>query len=209
MERLVQFITHRNARYGYVEGAELALRGGCKWIQLRMKDATDEEIRQAVVKLKPACRQYGATLIIDDRVDIALEMNADGVHLGKKDMPVSEARHMAGSKFIIGGTANTLDDFRRLHEQGADYIGCGPFKYTTTKQKLAPILGIGGYRDIMCKARAEGINLPTVAIGGIIRKDIPAIMATGVDGIAISGAVINAENPEKEMGEIMRTMTII
>jgi len=201
--RQIQFITHRNDRYGYADGARMALRGGCKWIQLRMKDATDDEVRSVAEEIQPLCRQYEAILILDDRVELAKELKADGVHVGRSDMPVDEARCVLGEEFIIGGTANTFADIERLHRQGADYIGCGPFRFTATKEKLAPVLGIGGYRDIVRRMRGAGIDLPVVAIGGITRADIPLIMETGVNGIALSGAVLNAENPVTEMERII------
>lgn len=199
----IQFITHCNERYGYAEGARMALCGGCKWIQLRMKNATDDEVRSVAKEIQPLCRRHGAVFIIDDRVELARELCADGVHLGRNDMPVDEARGVLGGDFIIGGTANTFADIERLHRQGADYIGCGPFRFTSTKEKLAPVLGIEGYRDIIRRMREAGISLPVVAIGGITRADIPLIMATGVNGIALSGTVLNAEDPVREMQKIM------
>lgn len=195
----VQFITHRNERFGYVEGARMALEGGCKWIQLRMKGATDDEVRAAAAAIQPLCKQHEAVFVIDDRVALAKELKADGVHLGKNDMPVGEARHVLGEDFIIGGTANTFGDIERLHREGADYIGCGPFRFTTTKQNLAPVLGLDGYFTLVNRMRAAGILLPVVAIGGIRFDDIPDIMRTGVRGIAVSGAVLGAPDPVAEM----------
>lgn len=195
----VQFITHRNERFGYVDGARMALEGGCKWIQLRMKGATDDEVRAAAAAIQPLCKQHEAVFVIDDRVGLAKELKADGVHLGKNDMPVGEARHVLGEDFIIGGTANTFGDIERLHREGADYIGCGPFRFTTTKQNLAPVLGLEGYFTLVNRMRAAGILLPVVAIGGIRFEDIPDIMRTGVRGIAVSGAVLGAPDPVAEM----------
>ena len=195
----VQFITHRNERFGYVDGARMALEGGCKWIQLRMKGATDDEVRAAAAAIQPLCKEHEAVFVIDDRVGLAKELKADGVHLGKNDMPVGEARHVLGEDFIIGGTANTFGDIERLHREGADYIGCGPFRFTTTKQNLAPVLGLEGYFTLVNRMRAAGILLPVVAIGGIRFEDIPDIMRTGVRGIAVSGAVLGAPDPVAEM----------
>ena len=195
----VQFITHRNERFGYVDGARMALEGGCKWIQLRMKGATDDEVRPAAAAIQPLCKQHEAVFVIDDRVALAKELKADGVHLGKNDMPVGEARHVLGEDFIIGGTANTFEDIERLHREGADYIGCGPFRFTTTKQNLAPVLGLDGYFTLVNRMRAAGILLPVVAIGGIRFEDIPDLMRTGVRGIAVSGAVLGAPDPVAEM----------
>ncbi len=201
----IQFITHFNDQYGYVDGARMALEGGCRWIQLRMKGASDDEVAEAAAQIQPLCREYEAIFLLDDRVELAKSLKADGVHLGKNDMPISEARRVLGEEFIIGGTANTFDDIERLSSQGADYIGCGPFRFTTTKEKLAPVLGLEGYRRIVAQMEAKGINLPIVAIGGITCEDIPALMQTGIDGIAISGAVLNAADPVAEMKRMIET----
>lgn len=196
---MIQFITHSNERYDHVEGAKLALQGGCRWIQLRMKDAMEIDFLRAAKKIRRLCDEYHATFILDDHVEWVGLTDADGVHLGKNDMPVDEARKMLGQNKIIGGTANTFEDVERLFRQGADYIGCGPFRFTTTKKNLSPVLGLEGYRDITAQMKAHDIQLPIVAIGGILHQDIPAIMQTGVTGIAVSGAILNAENPVEEM----------
>lgn len=196
---MIQFITHSNERYDHVEGAKLALQGGCRWIQLRMKDAIEIDFLRVAKKIRRLCDEYHATFILDDHVEWVGLTGADGVHLGKNDMPVDEARKMLGRNRIIGGTANTFEDVERLSRQGADYIGCGPFRFTTTKKNLSPVLGLEGYRSITAQMKAHDIQLPIVAIGGILHQDIPAIMQTGVTGIAVSGAVLNAENPVEEM----------
>lgn len=196
---MIQFITHSNTRYDYVEGARLALEGGCRWIQLRMKDAQEVEFLLAAKQIGAMCKEYGATFILDDHVEWVGITGADGVHLGKNDMPVDEARNQLGANRIIGGTANTFEDVERLWRQGANYIGCGPYRFTTTKKNLSPVLGLDGYRHIISQMKAHDINLPVVAIGGILQPDIKDIMATGVSGIAVSGAILNAENPVEEM----------
>ena len=205
--RAIQFITHDNGSIGYVEGARMALEGGCKWIQLRMKDASDDEVRQAAAEIQPMCKEHEAVFLLDDRVELAKELHADGVHLGKNDMPIDEARRILGEEYIIGGTANTFDDIQRIASQGADYIGCGPFRFTTTKKNLAPVLGIEGYRDIIAKMRNAGINIPMVAIGGITPDDIDEILATGVQGIAVSGTVLNADDPVEMMKKLINNST--
>lgn len=196
---MIQFITHSNTRYDYVEGARLALEGGCRWIQLRMKDAQEVDFLLAAKQIGAMCKEYGATFILDDHVEWVGITGADGVHLGKNDMPVDEARNQLGANRIIGGTANTFEDVERLWRQGANYIGCGPYRFTTTKKNLSPVLGLDGYRHIISNMKAHDINLPVVAIGGILQPDIKDVMATGVSGIAVSGAILNAENPVEEM----------
>lgn len=200
---MVQFITHYTDRYTYLDSVRIALEGGCRWIQLRMKEASPEEIIPIAKEAMAMCHKHGATFIIDDHVELVKQLKADGVHLGKNDMPIDEARRILGKDFIIGGTANTFEDVRMHAEAGADYIGCGPFRFTTTKKNLSPVLGLEGYTDIVSKMKAEGINLPIVAIGGITKEDIPLLMKTEITGIAISGSVLRAENPIKEMKEII------
>ena len=196
---MLQFISHYTDKYSYLDSIRLALQGGCRWIQLRMKDATDDEVRPIAIEAQKLCKQYGATFIIDDRVALVKELQADGVHLGKNDMPIAEARRLLGPDYIIGATANTIWDVKAHYAAGADYIGCGPFRFTTTKQKLSPVLGLDGYRRIIIEMRAAHIDIPIVAIGGITKDDIPAILATGITGIALSGTVLRAANPIEEM----------
>lgn len=203
----MQFITHYTEQYSYLDAARLALEGGCRWVQLRMKEAPVEAIEPVAREVQLLCRQYGATFIIDDQVELVRKLRADGVHLGKKDMPIAEARRLLGETFLIGGTANTFEDVRTHYEAGADYIGCGPFRYTTTKKNLSPILGLEGYKAITCRMREAGIHLPIVAIGGITVDDIPDILQTGVDGIALSGTVLRAASPVEEMKRIMNLST--
>ena len=200
---MVQFITHYTEQYTYLDSVRLALDGGCQWIQLRMKETPSNEIIPVAKEAITMCRQHGATFIIDDHVELVKQLGADGVHLGKNDMPIAEARQILGKDFIIGGTANTFEDVRMHAEAGADYIGCGPFRFTSTKKNLSPILGLEGYTNIVSRMKAEGIHLPIVAIGGITKEDIPSLMETGITGIAISGSVLRAENPTKEMKEII------
>ena len=204
--RPFQFITHCNNRYDYIEGARLALEGGCRWIQLRMKNTPDCKIEEAAARLKPLCAEYGAVFILNDRVDLALKVKADGVHLGKNDTDPAEARKQAGASFIIGGTANTFADVKTLVEKGVNYIGLGPYRFTATKERLSPILGIDGYGDIMKQCKKSGINIPIVAIGGIEKENIPALMKTGIPGIAVSSAILSANDPARETKEIMKIL---
>ena len=111
---MLQFITHQTPRFGIIEGAVAALNGGCKWIQLRMKGAPIEAVRQSAQQLIPLCKEHEAILVLDDYAQLAADLDIDGVHLGKLDMPVSEARLLIGEKYIIGGTANTFEDIQGL-----------------------------------------------------------------------------------------------
>lgn len=204
---MLQFITHHNSRFGYVDGARMALEGGCRWVQLRMKEASEAELIETGKAIRQLCDRYGARFIIDDHVELVAHIGADGVHLGRQDMPVDEARRVLGSDYIIGGTANTLADVVRLNRLGANYIGCGPFRFTTTKQRLSPILGLEGYAEVVQGMRREGIAMPIVAIGGILLDDVSEIMATGVNGVAISGAILNAHDPVAETAKFITELS--
>lgn len=201
---MIQFISHFTEQHTYLDSIRLALEGGIKWVQLRMKDATEDEIISVGTEVRKLCDQYGATFIIDDHVELVHKLKADGVHLGKNDMPIAEARNILGKDIIIGGTANTFEDIAAHYQATADYIGCGPFRFTTTKKGLSPTLGLEGYRSIMTKVKEAGINIPVVAIGGITAEDIPDIMQTGISGIALSGAILRAENPIEEINRILK-----
>ena len=200
----LQFITHYNDRYSYIDSARIALEGGCRWIQLRMKDAEESLLEETAIVVQQLCRAYNATFIIDDNVGLAKKIKADGVHLGKNDMPIAEARKILGPDFIIGGTVNSFDDVLH-HLQGStpDYFGCGPFRFTSTKKNLAPILGYDGYKLILKQMHDNNIHIPLVAIGGICKNDIPQLLRCGVSGIALSGSILNAPNPTQEMTEII------
>lgn len=207
-EYRLQFITHHNERFTYTDSARLALEGGCRWVQLRMKGADKELLEATALEVKELCRSYGAKFIIDDDALLAKQIGADGVHLGKEDMPVAEARAILGSDFIIGATVNSFADILH-HTQNAkpDYFGCGPYRFTTTKARLSPILGIDGYREIIRQKREHEIDIPLVAIGGITKADIPQLLASGVDGIALSGSIINADEPTTKMQEIVELIS--
>lgn len=194
----IQFITHSTEKYGYYESAKIALEGGIRWIQLRMKDASMNEIRKEAIRIRDLCKQYQALFFIDDHVELALELHADGVHLGQMDMPMKDARKLTGKDLWIGGTANSFSQIQALDKEGADYIGLGPYRFTHTKNKLSPILGLDGIQKIILQCQLRKIELPIHVIGGIRKEDVQAILRSGVDGIAISSAILQADNPLEE-----------
>lgn len=206
MERL-QYISHCNDRFDFVEGIAQALRGGCRWIQLRMKDASEAQIVSIGKQVNDLCRSYGAKFIIDDHVQLVRSVGAVGVHLGKNDMPVDAARAILGKDAIIGATANCYDDIVNAVTLGADYIGLGPFRFTTTKKRLSPVLGLEGYRDIVTRCRQNAISTPIVAIGGITVDDVASLMATGIGGIAVSGAILNADSPSSQTRQFLKLLS--
>ncbi len=199
----LQFITQDTTQVEITAGVEAFLAGGGRWVQLRMKEATDEAIVEAGRAILPLCKACGAVLIVNDRPELALEIGADGVHLGKNDSSPTEARKILGPDAIIGCTANTFADIEMLNGYPIDYIGLGPFRYTTTKKNLSPVLGIEGIRRILAQMREHGITLPATVIGGLAPADIPALKAVGATCFAISGAIANAPDPKRTTEEFL------
>ncbi|MCT4639084.1 MAG: thiamine phosphate synthase [Bacteroidales bacterium] len=198
-----QFITHTIPGLPHHIQARRAIEGGINWVQVRVKNQPDEQFQKVANAVIKECRDGGATIIINDRADFVNKLNADGVHLGKGDMSVSEARRIVGPDKIIGGTANTFEDIESLVSEGVDYIGLGPFRFTTTKQKLSPVLGIDGYSKVVSLCRDKGIDIPIVAIGGITNDDIPDILSTGVNGVAFSSLITSRSDIEVAASEIV------
>lgn len=203
---MLQFITHPSDKYTIAEEVQMAIEGGCRWIQLRMKDASYAEAKETALELIPLCRETNTILVIDDRVDLVNELRVSGVHLGKEDMDPLEARELLGPHAIIGVTANTEEDVLKFKGKDVDYVGVGPFRYTTTKSKLSPVLGLDGIARIVKATRDAGMDIPIVAVGGITLDDVEPLMATGVNGIAVSGAIINAEDPMLYTMKIMEKL---
>lgn len=187
--------------------AELACRGGVRWVQLRVKNLPAAEWKQRALDTQLVCRHHGATLLINDNPALALEIGADGVHLGQQDMSPVEARALLGPNSIIGGTANTFADIEGLVAAGVDYIGLGPFRFTTTKEKLSPMLGLAGYAEILAQCRAAGFAVPIVGIGGVGLADVAALRATGLHGVAVSGAIGGAASPTAAAQIFMEEVT--
>lgn len=188
-----QYLTQDHLE-SHVQLAQQACEAGVTWLQLRMKKYELNQARDIAFKVKEICEHYKVTFIINDYVAIAHDVKADGVHLGKKDMQPLTARKILGSKHIIGGTANTFEDVCRLSKEGVDYIGIGPYRFTTTKQNLSPVLELQGIKDIVNRCKENHVHTPLIAIGGITLEDVPLLLETGIYGFAISGAINKAEN---------------
>ena len=199
----LQFITHPSSETDAIRQVREAIEGGCRWVQLRWKNASEQQIISAGKEIADICRKHNLIFILDDHVELVEICGADGVHLGKNDMAISEARHILGPHTIIGATANTTDDIMEALRSGADYIGYGPFRFTTTKKNLSPVLGLNGYRLATGFLKENGISAPIVAIGGITASDISEVIRTGVNGIAMSGCIINAHDPIAETAGII------
>jgi thiamine-phosphate pyrophosphorylase len=197
----LHFISGQTAACSHPESIALACEAGVRWVQLRVKDQSEEAVFLQAAEAKYICRQYGAKLVINDYPAIAKAIGADGVHLGKEDMPVAEARKIVGN-MVIGATANTFDDILAHARSGADYVGLGPFRFTNTKKKLSPLLGLEGYKNILAQCRLNGLQLPIIAIGGIELEDVAEILQTGVHGVAVSSLIARAENRQEVVENI-------
>lgn len=200
----LHYISQRPENGTHLAAIKAALDAGCKWIQLRVKDQPHELILDDAIIINELCARYEAKLIVNDHPEIALKAGAYGLHLGLQDMSIAQARQIVGPQMIIGGTANTFEHTQQRVAEGADYIGLGPFRFTKTKQKLSPILGIVGYYGIMKQVKEAGITIPLIAIGGILPNDIIAIMQAGLYGVAVSGAITYAAQPAETVAQLYR-----
>ncbi|RYE11572.1 MAG: thiamine phosphate synthase, partial [Sphingobacteriaceae bacterium] len=198
----LQYISQENTEQTHLYAIKKALQAGCNWIQLRIKNQPEETVLQYALEARALCDAFSAKLIVNDFPQVALQAKANGLHLGLQDMPVVLAREIVGPEMLIGGTANTFEHVQQRVAEGVDYIGLGPFRFTKTKEKLSPILGLEGYKTIMQQIREANLTMPVIAIGGIELADIEDIIQTGVYGVAVSGAITRAENP----GETVREM---
>ncbi|PRD57396.1 thiamine phosphate synthase [Sphingobacterium gobiense] len=190
MRSKLQYISQGATAKEQEHNIQQALDNGADWVQLRWKNAADEQHQKLAEKVRVQCAHYRATYIINDSIALAKQVDADGVHLGLEDEGIEKARRILGAGKIIGGTANTITDVLKRIDEGCDYIGLGPYRPTGTKEKLSPILGVEGYRKIICYLKEHHLHFPPIyAIGGVNLADIPTLLAEGVYGIAVSKAI--------------------
>lgn len=180
------------SRFSHMEITRLAIAGGADTIQYRQKSGTTREMIEIARNMKQLCSEAGVTFIVNDRLDVAIAAEADGVHLGQDDFPIPMARGLLGEGRIIGGSAATLDEARKCLSEGADYVGFGPVYPTSSKDDAGPVSGI----DIL-KQVVEIIPLPIIAIGGVGPENIPDVMRAGARGIAVISAVCCQDDPEE------------
>ncbi len=182
----LQYISQGETPEEHLENIQKACASGAEWVQLRLKKMAPKIILETAKKAREITNHFQTRLIINDYYKVAKEVKADGVHLGKSDAcPLKVRKHLEKWQ-VIGGTANTLDDCKNLLTKKVDYIGLGPFRFTTTKDNLSPVLGEKGYLTIIEELKTD---IPIIAIGGITLNDILDIMITGVYGIAVSGEI--------------------
>ena len=180
------------SRFSHAELTKLAIAGGADTIQFRVKIGATREMIGMARKLKQLCAEAGITFLVNDRVDVAIAADADGVHLGQDDFPILLARELLGESRIIGGSAATLEEARKCLAEGVDYIGFGPVYPTTSKADAGPVSGIELLKQVV-----EAVPLPIIAIGSINADNTAEVMQAGAHGIAVISAVCCQENPEQ------------
>jgi thiamine-phosphate pyrophosphorylase len=182
------FITDRSiSKLSYEEMSLAVLKTGVKWIQYREKDKTRKDMYGDSVKIREITKDYGAVFIVNDYVDIALSVDADGVHLGQDDLPIKEARRIMGGKKIIGISTHNVEQAIAAEAEGADYIGFGPVFHTTTKDAGKP------KGTEMLQEVKTHVHIPVVAIGGIDLGNLKQVLDTGVDAVAVSSAILRGD----------------
>ena len=194
---MLQFITNENTSVSAKKQILDAIEGGCRWVQIRLKSASDDEIKKLFFEIRDKAKETLTTVIINDRVSLVKELGKDGVagvHLGLEDMPAAEARLELGPDAIIGVTAHNFDEAASYKGLDIDYIGIGPYADTDTKKNLAPVLGLEGLTDIIVRNKDLGMEVPLVAVGGIKLEDVKPLLEVGANGIAVSGAIANASD---------------
>lgn len=189
-----QFITGTNPRLPHAEEVREACKAGVEFIQFREKNASIESTKRMAETAMTIAKSYNANFLVNDYVEVAKSIGADGVHVGYNDIPPEEARKQLGSNAIIGGTGNDFEHVQALYDQGVSYMGIGPFRYTNTKDELKPILGVEGYHQLVKQMRDAGIDIPVYAVGGLSPDDVDKLLAAGISGIAVSSAVGDQRN---------------
>ncbi len=180
------------SRFSHTKLTSLAIAGGADTIQFRQKSGSTREMIEIARQMKQLCAEADVTFIVNDRVDVAIAAEADGIHLGQDDLPIPLAREMLGGNRIIGGSASTIEEAQRCISEGADYVGLGPVYYTNSKKDTGPVRGVAFLKRVV-----EAISLPVIAIGGVSLEDIPELLRAGVHGIAVISAVCCQEDPEQ------------
>ena len=195
--------TVQQTRFSHVELAEMAFAGGADTIQLRQKEGSTRELIETARDMKKRCAEAGVTLIVNDRLDVALASASDGVHLGQDDFPIPLARDILGPDRIIGGSAATLEEAEKCVADGADYIGFGPVFPTDSKDDAGPVSGIEVLAEVVRR-----YPLPIIAIGGISIKNAAEVIRAGAHGIAVISAVCCQDDPAQATRALFQALQI-
>lgn len=205
-----QFITQFHPTISYLQQIENACKGGAKWISLRVKGKSYVELKKLSLDALALCRKYDAKLIINDNALLVKEIGADGVHLGRNDMPVDQARLILGKDAIIGRSANTFEEIVFAYKLNADYVALGPMRFTRSREHLNPVLGIEIIKGFIDQCNELNINIPIIATGGVLTDDVSILMEIGVFGVAAAAAITSSDNPLQITEEfIARTLGIL
>jgi len=193
--------TALQSRFSHLELARMAIAGGADTIQFRQKEGSTRKLIEIAQQLKQICTGMGVTFIVNDRLDVAIASDSDGVHLGQNDFPIPLARELLGESRIIGGSAVTLDEARKCLDEGVDYVGFGPVYPTTSKADAGPVAGINLMKEVIDK-----VPLPLIAIGGVNKDNTPEVIRAGAHGIAVISAVCCQQDPEQATRELFRAL---
>ena len=188
-------------KYSHLQIAQMAIKGGADIIQLRDKTLPTGKLIETAKKIAMLCRKHNVLFIVNDRVDVVMASGADGVHLGKEDIPVKDARKLLGSRKIIGGTAHSLNEAKLREKEGADYIGFGHIYPTKSKYKADKAKGTKLLAEVVRK-----VKIPVIAIGGISLNNIDDVTDTNVHGIAVIGSVLNSPSPVNVLKEFKKKL---
>ncbi|HDH01735.1 MAG TPA: thiamine phosphate synthase [Nitrospirae bacterium] len=185
----------------FYEGIEDALKGGVKALQLREKDLPVRQLYEMACKLREITSRYGARLFVNDRLDVALSVEADGLHLAGTSIPPRAVRKITGGKMLIGVSAHTLEQAIEAEREGADFITFGPVYETPSKKKYGPPVGIGKLKEV-----AEKVSIPVFGLGGIKIERVSDVLKSGARGVALISAILSSDNIERESARFITSV---
>lgn len=203
---LLQYITNTASPHSITDQVKGVIEGGCRWVQIRMRDASDEEISKVVNDIKPLCIETETFLIFTDRVELAKTLDVGGVYLGKGEMLPSKARLELGPAAVIGVAAHSFDDILAVRSLDVDYVGIGPFATSEHSQTALEPLGLENIRNICTMMQEKEITLNHVAVGGIKLDDVAPLMEAGVNGVAVSSAIAFAPDIKKATEDFVKAL---
>jgi len=200
----LHFVTYDH-ELTHSELAEIALKGGARCIQVRVKGRSFSGWVKIAAQVREVCERYEATCIVNDSVAVAKSIGAHGVHLGVSDGSLEEARAELGTQAIIGASVSSPAHLDRI-TRDTDYLGVGPYRFTTTKTDLSPLFGSAGLTTLLEECQRRFPRIPTIAIGGITVQDIPELLSLGVHGVAVASAIGGARDREKAANQFVRAL---
>jgi thiamine-phosphate pyrophosphorylase len=201
------YLTQDLEERSHIEQAQIACSQGAKWIQYRCFSKSDEEMLEEIHQIASICDDWGTTLIVTDHIHLVHQADIQGVHIEDMDADLSLVRSKIGDDKTLGASATNLEQIVRHIQNGADYIGCGPFGHTDTKPNTAKHWKIEGYQEIVSELKKQNLtHIPLIAAGGISIADVEDLLKTGIYGVAISAAVNKAENPAQSYKELYRLL---